>query len=82
MQLLLQNSYKIISSRLKIILPKIISSNQGGFMQERQIMDNIVLAKEAIHSSVQAKNGGMIIKLDMANAFDHVRHGFLFQVLD
>jgi hypothetical protein len=47
-------------------------------MQERQIMDNIVLAEEAIHSSVQAKNGGMIIKLDMANAFDHVRHGFLF----
>jgi hypothetical protein len=45
-------------------------------------VDNIVLVQEAIHSSVQAKGKGMVVKLDMANAFDHVRHGFLFQVME
>jgi hypothetical protein len=41
-------------------------------------MDNIVLVQEAIHTSVKTKGKGMVIKLDMANAFDHVRHEFLF----
>jgi hypothetical protein len=72
---------KIITSCLKNVLPKIMSPNQGGFMHDRQIIDNIVLVQEAIHSSFAAKKKGMAIKLDMANAFDHVRHSFLFQVL-
>jgi len=47
-------------------------------MQDMQIMDNIVLVQEAIHSSIKAKGKGMVIKLDMANVFDHVRHVFVF----
>jgi hypothetical protein len=50
-------------------------------MQERQITYNIVLVQEAIHSSFSSKAKGMVIKLDMANAFDRVYHSFLFQVL-
>jgi hypothetical protein len=56
--------------------------NQGGFMQNREIVDNIVLVQEAIHSSVTSKSKGMVIKLDMANAFDHVHHSFLFMVME
>jgi hypothetical protein len=37
------------------------------------------LVQEAIHSNVKAKGKGMVIKLDMANAFDRVRHGFFFR---
>jgi hypothetical protein len=59
-------------------MPKIISPNQGGFMHDRQIIDNIVLVQEAIHSNYSSKEKGMVIKLDMANAFDHVRHSFIF----
>jgi hypothetical protein len=40
-----------------------------------------VLVQEAIHSSDQRKEKGMIIKLDLANAFDRVRHDFLFKVM-
>jgi hypothetical protein len=50
-------------------------------MHERQIINNIVLVQEAIHTSFVAKEKGMVIKLDMKNAFDRVRHSFLFQVL-
>jgi len=44
-------------------------------------MDNIVMVQEAIQSSFAAKEKGMEIKLGMANAFDRVRHPFLFQVM-
>jgi hypothetical protein len=45
-------------------------------------VDNITLVKEVLHSSNQIKDKGMIIKLDLANAFDRVRHNFLFKVME
>eukprot|EP00253_Pinus_taeda_P033675 PITA_33675 len=67
-------SYKIISkilaNRIKKILSSLISENQGGFVPRRHITDNVILIQEAIHSSMSRKEKGMIIKLDMANAFD------------
>jgi hypothetical protein len=72
---------KIIASRLKPLLPRIILPNQGGFVSNRQIWDNIILVQEAIHTSVTNKEKGMIIKIDMVNAFDRVNHEFLYEVL-
>jgi len=72
---------KIIASRIKNILPKIIPENQGGFIKGRKILDNIILVQEAIHSSCSKKEKGMVIKLDLANAFDRVRYDFLFTVM-
>lgn len=62
-------------------MPEIISENQGGFVPKRQILDNILIFKEALHSSPLKKEKGMIIKLDMENAFDKVNLGFLVVVL-
>ena len=72
---------KIIATRLKKVLPRIIPENQGGFIKGRKILDNIILVQEAIHSSFQRNEKGMAIKLDLANAFDRVRHDFLFAVM-
>jgi len=72
---------KILTNRLKKLLPYLISENQGGFVPHRQITDNVILIQEAIHSSISRKERGMIIKLDMANAFDRVDHHFLTAVL-
>jgi exonuclease III len=72
---------KIIANRLKKILPKLIPENQGGFVRGRQILDNIILVQEAIHTSCKKKEKGMAVKLDLANAFDRVRHDFLFTVM-
>jgi hypothetical protein len=41
-----------------------------------------VLVQEDIHSSASSKSKGMVVKLDMANAFDRVCHGFLLKVMD
>jgi hypothetical protein len=72
---------KVIANRMKTILPLIIPENQGGFIKGRHIADNIILVQEALHSSVRRKDKGMIIKLDLANAFDRVNHSFLFEVM-
>jgi len=61
---------KVIANRLRNILPKIISENQGGFIHGRQIVDNFILVQEVIHSSMHRKEKGMVVKLDLANAFD------------
>ena len=72
---------KVIANTLKPILPKIILESQGGFIQGKQIVDNFILVQEAIHSSLSHNEKGMVVKLDLANAFDRVRHSFLLKVL-
>ena len=73
---------KIIATRLKPLLPSLISENQGGFLPNRHITDSILLVQEAIHSSLSRKEKGFVLKLDLANAFDRVRHSFLIVVLN
>jgi hypothetical protein len=50
-------------------------------MENKQITNNIILVQEAVHSSRCQKEKVRVIKLDMANAFDTVKHSFLFFVL-
>ena len=72
---------KIIANRLNDFLPKILSENQGGFIAERHITSNIIIAQEVMHSSCGRKVKGMAIKLDSENALNKVRHNFLFRVM-
>jgi hypothetical protein len=44
-------------------------------------VDNFILVQEAIHSSLHRKEKGMVVKLDLENAFDRVRHSFLLDVM-
>jgi len=68
---------KILASHLKSFLPSLISENQGGFLANRQITDFILLVQEAVHSSQIRNEKGFVFKLDLANAFDRVRHIYL-----
>eukprot|EP00253_Pinus_taeda_P001755 PITA_01755 len=61
---------KLLANRIKPLLNRMISSNQGGFVEGRHILDNVIQVQEIIHSKKQRKEKGMLIKLDMANAFD------------
>ena len=50
-------------------------------MKGMKIWDNIILVQEAIHSILKNCEKGMVVKIDLANAFDIVCHSFLFQVM-
>jgi hypothetical protein len=41
---------KVIENRLKPLLPTLVSQEQVGFVEGRQIMDNIIHAHELIHT--------------------------------
>ena len=72
---------KILASWINAYLPSLISENQGGFLANRQITNSILLVQEDIHSSVIRGEKGFALKLDLANAFDGVKHSLLFVVL-
>jgi hypothetical protein len=61
---------KIIATRLKPILPFIISLEQSGYVEGRTILDSVILAHEVIHSLHSTKSQGMLLKLDLSKAFD------------
>ena len=76
-------SYKILAKLLgnRIKPLTLISPLHRRFVKGIHLIDNVNQVQEALHSSFQRKEKSMLIKLDMKNAFDHVKLSFLYQVL-
>ncbi|XP_018463519.1 uncharacterized protein LOC108834691 [Raphanus sativus] len=81
-------SYKIISKllskRLKRVLPDLISETQSAFVSRRLITDNILLAQENFHAlrtNTCARENFMAIKTDMSKAYDRVEWSFIRSLL-
>lgn len=71
---------KVLSNRLRVILPGIISENQSAFVPNRSIADNVLIAFEMLHYMKQKKKGlegEVALKLDVSKAYDRVDWGFL-----
>ena len=72
---------KLIADRLKICLLVVISEEQGGFVAGKKILDGILIASKIIHSMHISNKRAMLIKLDMAKAYDKVKWSFLQKIL-
>lgn len=72
---------KVISNRLKPLLPLLISSEQSGYVEGRQIMDGILLTHEIIHSVKHSKQVGMLLKLHLSKAFDKLSCTYIQHML-
>ena len=64
---------KVMENRLKPLMLGLISLEQSGFVEGRQILDGIILTQEMIHSMKQTKTTCMLIKVDLEKAYDKVR---------
>ena len=60
----------MITTRLKPLLPLLISPEQLGYEEGRQITDGIILTHEIIHSLKQTKKAGMLLKFNLSKDFD------------
>jgi hypothetical protein len=72
---------KIISLRLKPILPFIISKEQSGYVEGRHIMDNVILVHEVVHTLKTTCTPGMLIKLDLSKDFHKLSWKYMHSVL-
>jgi len=70
---------KVITNKLKEILPSIISANQSACTLGRLITDSSLVAFEMFHSIKINSNvkGGLVVKLNMSKAHDKVEWIFL-----
>ncbi|KAA3489717.1 LINE-1 reverse transcriptase isogeny [Gossypium australe] len=69
---------KIIANRFKQIFLKIITQEQVRFIAGKNIIDNIIIAQEVIHSMKSSKSRKwMAIKIDLKKAYDHVQWDFI-----
>ena len=73
--------YKVIANNLKPIFLSLISSEQSGFVEGRQISNGIILIHEILHSIKLNKMPSMLVKLDIAKAYDKLNWQFIRRML-
>lgn len=82
---LVGSTYKIISKslalRIKEVLPRIMSREQGAFFQGRTMMDEVLYANECVDARIREGKPGVLCKLDLEKAYDHVNWDFFMYVM-
>lgn len=83
---LLNTDYKIaahaLASRIKPLMPKIISTDQNGYIKNRFIGYNIRLIQDVIDFSEKNNTDSCILFLDFSKAFDTIEWEFMFNSLE
>lgn len=83
---LLNTDYKILArdlaDRLKVVINKIIHTDQNGYIKGRSIGYNIRLIQDVIEYFENDNTEGAIIFLDFHKAFETVNHTILHLVLE
>ena len=65
---------KLIVNRFKPLMDRLVSPYQTSFVPRRSIYDNIIIAKEVVHSlsKLRCKKGYMVVKIDLEKAYDRM----------
>ncbi|XP_059287623.1 uncharacterized protein LOC132040947 [Lycium ferocissimum] len=73
---------RVVQDKLEGLLPSLISPNQSGFVKGRCIIENVLLTHEVVADiRLRGKPANVVLKLDMAKAYDRVSWSYLIRVL-
>ncbi|CAA7043733.1 unnamed protein product [Microthlaspi erraticum] len=73
---------KLLSERIKLVLPSLVLSNQTAFVKDRLLLENVLLASEVMQGyHREGISSRITLKVDISKAFDSVRWDFLLSVL-
>ncbi|KAL2921104.1 LINE-1 retrotransposable element ORF2 protein [Bienertia sinuspersici] len=73
---------KLLCNRLKKVLPDIISQNQSGFVEGRQIVHNVSIVQDLVGIyNRKASPPGCLLKVDIRKAYDSVQWDFLKEMM-
>ena len=73
---------KVLANRIKRVMSLVISQHQNAFVERRQILDAVLIANEAVDSILRGNEKGILCKLDIEKAYDHIRWDFMLQMLE
>ena len=63
---------KVLANIIKRVMRLIISQSQNAFVEGKQILDAVLIANEAVDSILRRKEKGILCKLDIEKAYDHI----------
>lgn len=74
---------KVLANKLKTVLPSLIGQEQSSFVPGRQIVENIIVYQEVLHSMRKKKGrtGIMMFKIDLEKAYDRLDWSFIRDTL-
>ncbi|KAM0835449.1 hypothetical protein ACQ4PT_062915 [Festuca glaucescens] len=78
---LLHSFSKLLALRLSPLMPQLIHKSQSAFIKGRCIQDNFILVRQAAISLHHRKLPALLLKIDVARAFDSVACPSLLSVL-
>lgn len=72
---------KVLSNRLRLMLPQLVSFYQTAFTRDRHIADNFMATREILQHVSAVKEKAIFAKVDFPKAFDSIDWEFLTKVM-
>jgi len=72
---------KVLSCRMKKVLPAVIDECQSTFLKDRGLLDSVVVANEVVEELKRGGRRGLCLKVDYEKAYDSVSWVFLLDML-
>ena len=72
---------KVLATRLRLVIGRVISETQTTFVKDRQILDGIRIANEVVNEAHKMEKELMLFKVDFEKAYDSVDWGYLDVVM-